>query len=60
MAKAVELAVDQNEEQKPSAEWLRQRRMRSIAIALMLLALTALFYAATIVRIGGNVLNRAM
>ncbi len=52
--------MDQNEEQKPSAEWLRQRRMRSIAIALMLLALTALFYAATIVRIGGNVLNRAM
>jgi hypothetical protein len=52
--------VDHNEEQKPSAEWLRQRRMRSIAIALMLVALTALFYAATIVRMGGNVLNRAM
>jgi hypothetical protein len=56
----VESAVDHNEEQKPSAEWLRQRRMRSIAIALMLVALTALFYAATIVRMGGNVLNRAM
>lgn len=52
--------MDQNEEQKPSPHWLRQRRMRSIAIALMLLALTALFYAATIVRIGGNVLNRAL
>ena len=53
--------MDQNEEQKqPSAEWLRQRRMRSIAIALMLIALTALFYAATIVRMGGNVLNRAI
>ena len=61
MANAVESAVDQNEEQKqPSAEWLRQRRMRSIAIALMLIALTALFYAATIVRMGGNVLNRAI
>lgn len=60
MVSAVEFAVDQNEEQKPSPHWLRQRRMRSIAIALMLLALTALFYAATIVRIGGNVLNRAL
>ena len=52
--------MDQNREHKPSAEWLRQRRMRSIAIALMLIALTALFYAATIVRMGGNVLNRTM
>ena len=53
--------MEQNEEQKqPSVEWLRQRRMRSIAIALMLIALTALFYAATIVRMGGNVLNRTM
>ncbi len=51
--------MDQNEEQRPSAEWLRQRRMRSIAIALILVGLTALFYAATIVRMGANVLNRA-
>ena len=52
--------MDQNEEQRPSAEWLRQRRMRSIAIALILVGLTALFYAATIVRMGANVLNRAL
>lgn len=45
---------------KPDAEWLRHRRMRSIAIALALAGLTALFYAATIVRLGGNVLNRAL
>ncbi len=50
----------QEEGEKPSAEWLRQRRLRSIAIALMLLVLVALFYAATIVRMGGNVLNRAI
>ena len=34
--------------------------MRSLAIALALGALVALFYVATIVRIGGNVLNQAM
>jgi hypothetical protein len=52
--------VDHEEGQKPSTEWLRQRRLRSIAIALMLLGLTALFYAATIVRLGGSVFNRAI
>ncbi|HET6599971.1 MAG TPA: hypothetical protein VFG60_08415 [Burkholderiaceae bacterium] len=41
-------------------ERLRRRRMRSIAIALALGALVILFYAATIVRLGGNVLNRPM
>ena len=56
----MEFTVDQNEERKPSAQWVRQRRMRSIAIALMLLAMTALFYGATIVRMGGNVFNRAL
>ena len=52
--------MDHEQGEKPSAEWLRQRRLRSIAIALMLLGLTALFYAATIVRLGGSVLNRAI
>lgn len=41
-------------------ERLRRQRMRSLAIALALGALVALFYAATIVRLGGNALNRAM
>ena len=36
----------------------RRQRMRSIAIALALGGLVLLFYAATIVRMGGNVLNR--
>ncbi len=38
-------------------EWERRRRMRSIAIALALAALVVLFYVATLVRLGGNVLN---
>jgi hypothetical protein len=56
----LEKALERDEGEKPSAEWLRQRRMRSIAIAVALVVLTGLFYAATIVRLGGNVLNRAL
>jgi ferric-dicitrate binding protein FerR (iron transport regulator) len=36
----------------------RRQKMRSVAIAVALAALVALFYAATIVRLGGNVFNR--
>lgn len=38
----------------------RRRRMRSIAIGVALAALVALFYIATIVRLGGNVFNRPL
>lgn len=38
----------------------RRRRMRSIAIAVALGAMALMFYAATIVRMGGNVLNRPL
>ncbi len=38
----------------------RRKRMRSIAIALALGAMVLLFYIATLVRLGGNVLNRPM
>ena len=38
----------------------RRRRRRSIAIALALAALVVLFYVATIVRVGGNVLHRPL
>jgi hypothetical protein len=38
----------------------RRRRTRSIAIALALGALVILFYVATLVRLGGNVLNRPL
>ena len=38
----------------------RRRKMRSIAIALALGALVVLFYVATLVRLGGNVMNRPL
>jgi len=38
----------------------RRRRVRSIAIALALGALVLLFYLATLVRLGGSVLNRPL
>jgi hypothetical protein len=41
-------------------ERLRRQRMRSIAIALALGGLVVLFYLATIVRLGGNVINRPL
>jgi hypothetical protein len=47
--------MDENERERR-----RRQRMRSLAIALALGALVTLFYVATIVRLGGNALNRAM
>ena len=41
-------------------EQKRRRRNRSIAIALSLLALVALFYVVTIVKLGPGVLSRPM
>jgi type IV secretory pathway component VirB8 len=41
-------------------ERLRRQRARSIMIAASLLALVAVFYIATMVRLGGNVFNRAI
>jgi hypothetical protein len=38
----------------------RAMRRRSIAIAFLLGAMVVMFYAATIVRLGGNVANKAM
>lgn len=43
-----------------SEEQKRRRRMRSIAIALSLTALVALFYVITIIKLGPAVLNRPM
>lgn len=49
----IELNEDERERQ-------RRQRMRSLAIALALAAMVALFYVATIVRLGGNVFNRPL
>ncbi len=46
--------------QNDATERERRQRMRSIAIALALGAMVAMFYAATIVRMGGNVVNRPL
>lgn len=43
---------------EPTPEDKRRQRLRSVAIALALALLVALFYGATIVRLGGNVFNR--
>ncbi|VAW16781.1 hypothetical protein MNBD_ALPHA09-1825 [hydrothermal vent metagenome] len=37
----------------------RQRKGRSIAIGLILFGLVVLFYVVTLVKIGGNIANRA-
>lgn len=41
-------------------EQLRRRKRRSIAIAVSLAALVALFYAVTLAKLGANVLNRPL
>ncbi|MBU1210279.1 MAG: hypothetical protein KJ587_03280 [Alphaproteobacteria bacterium] len=42
------------------AERVKRQRLRSIAIAVGLGVLVVLFYAATIVHLGGNALNRPL
>jgi hypothetical protein len=39
---------------------LKRQRMRSVVIAVSLFLLVVLFYAATIVHLGGNVMNRPL
>lgn len=51
-AAMVEEGIRLNEAQK------KRRRARSVAIAVVLAALVALFYVVTIARLGGNVLQR--
>ena len=41
-------------------EWERRRKMRSIGIGIALAALVVIFYIATVVRLGGNVMNRPL
>jgi hypothetical protein len=50
----------EHERQAADAERARRQRMRSIAIAIALALMAVLFNAATIVRLGGNVANRAL
>lgn len=57
---AESVAQHQPSEADQGAEGRRRQRRRSIAIAVALAVLVVLFYAATIVRLGGNVANRAL
>lgn len=41
-------------------EELRRQRVRSLAIAWFLVALVVIFFLVTLVRLGGNVLNRPL
>jgi hypothetical protein len=41
-------------------EQQKNRRSRSIAIALVLVGLVVLFYLVTLVRLGGNIANRTI
>jgi hypothetical protein len=54
--------LNKGREADPVTEEERRRRQRnrSIAIAVGLAVLVGLFYAATIVRLGGKVFSRAM
>lgn len=52
--------MDSETPEQSSAEAARRQRMRSIAIAIALVSLVVLFYAATLIRLGGNVLNRPL
>jgi hypothetical protein len=46
--------------EREQQEAQRRRKMRSIAIALVLGGLVVMFYVATIVRLGVNVFNRPL
>ena len=45
---------------EPSEAFLRRRRARSIASALILAATVVLFYVVTLVKLGPGVLNRPL
>lgn len=51
-----ESAIDQSAAAANDSQRIAKRR--SIAIAVMLALMVVLFYAATIVRLGGNVINK--
>jgi flagellar basal body-associated protein FliL len=50
--------MERGSEEQAEAERRKRQRLRSIAIAIGLGVLVVLFYAATIVHLGGNALNR--
>ena len=43
-----------------SPEDMARRKRRSIALAIILVLVVAMFFVSTLVRLGGNILERAM
>lgn len=43
-----------------SAEQIKARRQRNIAVAVVLFGLVALFFTLTMVKLGGEVFNRSL
>lgn len=61
MVKTHEHDTENDRSVQPLSEEARRRqRMRSWAIAAALFFLVAAFYAATIIRLGGNAMNRPL
>jgi hypothetical protein len=52
--------VEEEQGIKLSDEQKKKRRSRSIAIAVVLAALVAIFYAVTIVKLGPGILNKPL
>ncbi|TWI87617.1 hypothetical protein JM93_02184 [Roseibium hamelinense] len=52
--------TQENDGVKLTAEQTKRRRSRSIAIAFALGALVVLFYVVTIVKMGPEIMNRAL
>jgi hypothetical protein len=53
--RSVAVTIAMNSDADEEKQRRKRQRMRSLAIALALGAMVALFYIATIVRLGGNV-----
>ncbi|MEM8878890.1 MAG: hypothetical protein AAGD23_13620 [Pseudomonadota bacterium] len=51
---------DKQDPFEPSEAFLKRRRARSVAIALILVAMVVLFYVVTLVKLGPGVMDRPL
>ncbi len=54
------MSLEKSVPEADDQERRRRQKTRSIAIAVALAGLVVLFYVGTIVRLGGNVVNRSL